>query len=174
MKRILLLLCTCCSISISFAQSGLPSRVRPAFSIGGELGVVQRGLYNVGYGFSGKIELPVTSAIGISLTGGYNWLHYRSISFGNLRSAGGTEAYVPLKAGARYYLAPRFYTEGELGAVLEQQNNREKLFVYALGTGFVVPFNESKNGIDIGFRYESWSKNRLQQLAFRVAYRLGW
>jgi hypothetical protein len=144
-----------------------------AISVGPELNIPQRSGYNIGYGVSGKFELPVTSTFSLVFIGGLHQFHAKTFFKG---TTGDKDTFIPLKAGARYYVDPRFYTEGELGTVIDHNNNFDQnLFAYSLGTGFLLPLNNNTHSmIDIGLRYEDWSRNRVQQFAIRAAYRFGW
>ncbi|MBS7566402.1 hypothetical protein KHS38_18480 [Mucilaginibacter sp. Bleaf8] len=175
MKKLLLIISACFWFGAAFAQSGDMAHVRPAVSLGPEVGFVQRSLYNTSYGAIAKLEIPVAATLSATLTGGIDFMHIKSFNFGQVRSTGGTDTYVPVRAGARYFLGPGFYGEGELGAAIQINGNHDKLFAYAIGPGFVTPLKSdgSASALDISFRYESWSRNRMQQVAIRVAYRLG-
>ncbi|MFD1257462.1 hypothetical protein ACFQ3S_11705 [Mucilaginibacter terrae] len=145
-----------------------------ALSIGPELNLLQRSAYNIGYGVSGKFELPVSSTISAVITAGINQFHRKNFLIGS--ASQGNDTFVPLKAGIKYYFDPRFYTEAELGSVIDHNNGfNQNLFAYSIGTGFLIPINKSStNMIDLGLRFEDWAKNRAQQFGIRVAYRFGW
>jgi hypothetical protein len=161
-------------ILMRFMPAMAQQRTFKALSAGLELNIPQRSAYNIGYGVSGKIELPVTGAISLSLTGGYNRFSYKSFSISNVAKPA-DDNFVPLKAGIKYFFDPRFYTEGELGTVINHNNNNSgNLFTYAIGTGILVPIGDGSHSVvDLGLRFEDWSKNRLQQFAIRAAYRFG-
>lgn len=174
MKKLLLLIAAVGTITIAAAQSRSVDLPRAAFSIGPELNIPQHSGYTIGYGALGKVEMRVIKAFSLSLTGGYTQMHYRQA----YATAFGTQAndtYVPLKAGIKYYPDPKIYFEGEAGAILDKNEGQKNLAAYSFGTGFIIPFQpESHQAVDVGLRYESWSRNRLQQFAIRVAYRFGW
>jgi hypothetical protein len=81
------------------------------------------------------------------------------------------KSYVPLKAGAKYYLGRSFYAEGEVGASVGIQEGSGVAFAWAPGFGFVFPIT-GKSGIDAGVRYERWNKSggNLNQTGIHVAY----
>ena len=149
-------------------------RTTKALSIGPELNLLQRSAYNVGYGVSGKFELPVSATINVVLTAGVNQFHLKNFLIGS--ASQGNDTFIPLKAGIKYYFDPRFYTEVELGSVIDRNDGyKQNLFAYSVGTGFLIPINKSSNNmIDLGLRFEDWAKNRAQQFGIRVAYRFGW
>lgn len=149
---------------------------RTAFSIGPELAFPSNSAYSIGYGASAKIEFPVAGKISLSLTGGYSRFHYKS----SLTGAFGAQtpsSFVPLKAGIRYGVSTGLYLEAEGGNVIETTgsfiNPSRNLFAFSIGPGFLFRISE-KQCIDLGIRYEQWSKNVLKQTAVRVAYRIGW
>jgi hypothetical protein len=158
-------------ISVAVAQQ----RTTKAISAGLELNIPQRSAYNIGYGVSGKFELPVTPSLSLSLTGGLHSFNHKSFNIGNLARQD-NDVFIPIKGGLKYFFDPRFYTEGELGTVIDHNDGySQNLFAYSLGTGFLLPLKNSNNSmIDIGIRFEDWSKNRVQQFAIRAAYRFGW
>ena len=172
MKRFIVIIFIA-GFTVSHARA--QERATKAISAGLELNIPQRSAFNVGYGVSEKLELPVTSAVSVVLAGGINQFHYKSFRIGNAANRG-NDTFIPLKAGIKYFLDPRFYTEGELGTVIDHNKEySQNLFAYSFGTGFLLPLNGSKsNMIDIGLRFEDWSKNRAQQFAIRVAYRFAW
>lgn len=65
------------------------------------------------------------------------------------------------------------YLEGEMGDVMETNGDKRNLFAFSIGPGFLIRINGKPN-LDLGFRYENWSKHTLQQTAIRLAYRIGW
>jgi opacity protein-like surface antigen len=169
MKKILLTLLVVAGINlVTKAQQQFS---RTAFSIGPELAIPSNSIYNIGYGASAKIELPVINKLSISLTGGYDVLHYKSAligAFGPMEPS----RFIPLKGGVRYGTGG-FYLEGEMGDVIETTGNKKSLFAFSLGPGFLFRISD-KQAVDLGFRYEKWSGNTLTQTGIRAAYRIGW
>lgn len=166
MKKLLL-------IAFSFVTLGVQAQVttKPAVSIGAELGIPSNTVYNIGIGGSAKIEVPIVSALSVSFTAGYNTFFYKNSILGNnVKPDAGT--FIPLKAGLKYYLADGFYVEGEAGNIKETNYNKNNIFVFTIGPGFLVPINKS-SAVDFGFRYENWHR-RLRQTSLRVAYRFAW
>jgi len=141
---------------------------KPAFSLGGELGIPNYGLYNVVVAASGKLEFPIVSPVSISLTGGLSTLFKRSTIFNNESAA--ADLFVPLKAGVKYYFSQNVYLEGEGGVAIGLNNSKSTLGLFSIGPGFDIP--SDKNGVEIGLRYEDW-QGQLKQTAIRVAYRFG-
>lgn len=173
MKKLILSLLLAAGICLGVKAQEFP---RTAFSIGPELGLPSNSAYSIGYGASAKIEFPVAGKFGLSLTGGYSRFHYKSSLIGAF-GAQAPSSFVPLKAGVRYGTGGGLYLEAEGGDIIETTssftNPSRNLFGFSAGPGFLLRISE-KQCIDLGFRYEQWSKNVLRQTAVRVAYRIGW
>jgi len=171
MQKLLLILFICFSAITVSAQNRESQTNATALSIGAELNIPQRSGYTIGYGVSAKFELPLAGALSFTATAGVHQYHLKTLFYGG---SGGNDTFVPLKAGIKYYIDPRFYAEGELGNVIDHnRDNNQNRFAYSLGTGFLLPLKKTSNMIDLGLRYEEWSKNGLQQFGIRVAYRFG-
>jgi predicted porin len=171
MQKLLLVFLISCIAITTYAQGNGPQANSTVLSIGAELNIPQQSRYTIGYGASAKFELPIINAFSLTLTGGLHQYHIKSIFDG---ASTGNDTFIPLKAGVKYYFDPRFYTEGELGTVIDHNDAIDQnRFTYAIGTGFLLPLNNSRNMVNVGLRYEQWSQNRLQQVGIRVAYRFG-
>ena len=167
MKRLLPLLFTVIMVN-AYAQT-TPTK---AFSAGLELGIPTTSVYTVGFGGSGKAEVPLFNALSLSVTAGYTSFYYKSAPIG---SAGSPDpaGFVPLKAGAKFFFGPGVYAEGELGTVLQTNYGKDSMFAYSIGPGLIFPTG-NHTGIEVSFRYENWGGGLLRQTAIRAAYRLGW
>lgn len=173
MKKLILLILISGIYTLASAQD---DDRNVAFSAGPELAFPARSVFNIGYGASAKVEVPLAGKFSLTATGGYSTFRYKSA----ITNAFGSQApahFVPLKIGTRVAVGPGVFFEGELGDVLETQTNsvgtKRNLFAFSLGPAFLVKLND-KQAIDIGVRFEQWSKNTLQQTAIRVAYRIKW
>ncbi len=173
MKYPLILLFTFCFFQLAKAQDQFDDRNPVAISAGFELGIPNQSIYSVGLGGSIKAEVPIAHHFSLTATGGIASLNYKNAAVRELGTPG-SDTFVPLKGGVKYYASPGFYFEGELGAAIETEHVKQDLFAYSIGPGFIVPVNHGKTGVDIGFRYESWSEHVLRQTGLRVAYRFGW
>ncbi len=163
MKRLLLILFLFC-ISKTYAQT----EIGKAISGGFELAIPSNGVYNVGTGFSIKGELPIVTPVSLTLTAGFTAMFYKSNLFNSSRTPGAA-GFLPLKAGIKYYFNKGVYAEGEAGTAIETNYEKQSVFAFSIGPGFIVPSGEN-NGVDISFRYEDWA-NKLRQTAIRIAYR---
>lgn len=168
MKKLLLLILTIYTISAN-AQTTVPTT--QAVSLGFELAAPSNSVYTIGTGASAKFDIPIVSPVSLTLTGGFTAMYYKSNLFNSSRTPGAA-GFLPLKAGVKYYLGQNFYAEGEAGTAIETNYDKHSSFAFSLGPGFIIPMNNEKQGIDIGFRYESWS-NQLRQTGIRIAYRFG-
>ena len=142
------------------------------FSAGLELGAPTNSIYNIGFGGSGKVEIPIIAPLSLSVTAGYISFYYKSSLVGSNTSQS-PAGFVPLKAGAKFYVGPGIYIEAEGGTAIETNYGKDKLFAYSVGPGFIIPTGKH-TGVDLGFRYENWGGGRLRQTGIRAAYRIGW
>jgi hypothetical protein len=150
----------------SHAQTTITKAFSPAF----ELAIPANGVYNIGVGASIKGELPISTPVSLTLTGGFTSMFYKSNLFNSSRTPGAA-VFVPLKAGLKYYFNKGVYAEGEAGTAIETNYGKQSSFAFSIGPGFLVPAGD-KNSVDISFRYEDWA-NQLRQTAIRIAYRFG-
>jgi hypothetical protein len=177
MKKLYLMIVLAATTVFTVSAQKKTVKKSPLFSVGLELIAPtgdMRSFYNVGFGGSGKIEIPATKNLYITATAGYT-SYYLSDNYKNLlRSIGiptTPTGYIPLKVGGKYYFNPAFYAEGEIGASLGTNNRSSTYFVYSPGIGTSIPLT-GKNAIDIGFRFEGWSQNNdFNQFGLRVAYK---
>ncbi|WP_374950285.1 hypothetical protein [Mucilaginibacter sp.] len=153
-------------------KAGAQTTPTKTFSVGLELGLPTNSIYNIGLGGSGKMELPIVAPVALTFTAGYTSFYYKSALIGSNASQS-PAGFVPLKAGGKFYFSPGIYIEADAGTVIETNYNKNKLFVFDAGPGFVFATGKH-SGIDFGIRYENWGGGRLRQTALRVAYRLGW
>ncbi|AMR31990.1 hypothetical protein A0256_11425 [Mucilaginibacter sp. PAMC 26640] len=142
------------------------------FGVGLDLGIPSNSIYNIGFGGSGKAEVPLISSLSLSVTAGYTNFYYKGGLIGNNKTQDAA-GFVPLKAGVKYYAGEGFYIEGETGVALATNYTKNTLFAFSLGPGFFIATGK-QTGVDVGLRYENWGSGRLQQTAIRAAYRFNW
>jgi hypothetical protein len=126
---------------------------------------------SLGYGGSVMGEFNVAKSLNLTVSGGYISVAPEKA----LKDAGFTNSgVIPLKAGAKYYFGGNFYGAGELGAAIFTEKNSGTAFSYAptIGASFSVA---DKSSIDLGVRYEGWSKNSttLSFIGIRAAFAFG-
>ena len=129
-------------------------------------------VYDFGYGGSLQFQTPIANKLNFIATGGY--LNFQ----GKENALGGTftapdRGFIPLKVGARYFLAENFYAGGELGAAIGTGSGSSTAFVYTPHIGIEFPVAD-KSTIDLGARYEAWSNNGTSRfVGLRLAYNFG-
>ena len=126
---------------------------------------------SLGYGGSVMGEFNVAKSLNLTVSAGYISVAPEKA----WKDLGATNSgVIPLKAGAKYYFGGNFYGAGELGAAIFTENNGGTAFSYAptLGASFSV---SDKSSIDLGVRYEGWSKNSttLSFVGIRAAFAFG-
>lgn len=142
------------------------------FSVGLEFGLPMEefgDFYTIGFGGSGKMEIPLGSAFNATVTAGFINFYAKEEFSSIVKDAG----YIPLKAGGKYYFGNNnYYVEGELGASISTTEGGGTAFAYAPGLGVSYPVSD-RGAIDAGARYEGWSKDggSINQVAFRIAYK---
>ena len=141
--------------STTFAQKGKS----PSFSIGVEAGLpVGKDLkegWNFGIGGSAKVGIPLFEGGDVTLSAGYISFLGKSESFGGVTVKNKALSTIPLKAGLRFMLGQGFYGEPQLGYTIAKVSGLSgnlNGFTYAAGIGYMA------SQVDIGVRYEAWSK----------------
>lgn len=123
---------------------------------------------DLGYGGSLLYQHPV--AANLNLTGSAGYLSFKAKDeFG-----GGSFGYVPVKVGARYFVAENFFIGGELGASFSTESGGKTAFAYSPGIGIEFPVAD-KSAIELGARYEGWSANSTTNsfIGLRLAWNFG-
>lgn len=177
MKYPLLVLLSFLFVQLAVAQDRSDERnafgISPAF----ELRIPNQSVYSIGVGGSLKFEIPLVHKFSLTATGGITSMDYKSALVKNFGTPG-SDTFIPLKGGVKYYSSTGFYLEAEAGSTIQTTNDKRSLFTYAIGPGFVIPVGHnnsgSRSGVDFSFRYESASVHDLRQTALRIGYRFGW
>lgn len=169
MKRLILFtLLLCGVISTIYAQSATPAsgtKIGVALETGLPVGDADE-VYSVGLGGSAKVEIPVTDPFALTITAGYMRLLVKDELEPTL---GDKREFIPIKAGAKYYFGRTFFGEGELGASIPTKSDDDTAFAYAPGIGVTLPVAD-KTAIDVGVRYEGWTKDagNIDQVGLRA------
>jgi len=126
-------------------NAGIPTTDGYSFVIGGDL----------------RLQKDFSSNVSGLLSAGYNNWSVKD------ELGGGSYGMIPVKAGAKVFLAESVYLSGELGAGFGTKSGSKTAFLWAPGVGYGFD-----NGLDIGLRYEGaeFSGGSLGQVALRVAY----
>lgn len=166
MKRsILLTIMLCGLMAFSFAQNSSSPKFGVALETGLPVGDAED-VYSVGLGGSAKLEIPVTSPFAVTLSAGYLNMQVKD----DLQPVlGESREFIPIKAGAKYYFGRNFFGEGELGASIPTESSDETAFAYAPGIGVTLPVAD-QTAIDIGLRYEGWTRDQgdIDQVGLRA------
>lgn len=101
------------------------------------------------------------------LTSGYYNFYAKSYTVLGQTYTPDNTGVVPVKFGAKTFASPTVYFAGELGPAFETTSPNNVKFDAAAGFGY-----ESPQGLDIGFRYESFSGQGYYygMFALRLAY----
>jgi len=153
MKKLFLLTAIAGMFAFSNAKAQDAAMSGPKLGIGAEFAFPMGDfgdVFNLGYGGSLQYQHPV--AANLKLTGSAGYLNFKAKDeFG-----GGTAGSIPVKVGARYFVAENFYLGGELGAAFSTEDNGKTGFAYSPGIGVEFPVAD-KSAIELGARYEGWS-----------------
>jgi opacity protein-like surface antigen len=132
--------------------------------------------YDLAYGGSLQFQTPIANKLNFIATAGYlNFTGKDIASDGNVTLKRPDYAAIPLKVGARYFLAENFYAGGELGAAIGTKSGSETSFIYTPHIGVEFPVAD-KSTIDLSARYEAWSGKTVAPSRFvglRLAYNFG-
>lgn len=158
------------------------SRGALRLGIGLEAGVPTKNFSNFLLGGTAKLQYDLAQSTSLTLTSGYYNLFTKNIELSGVKYDGQDIGILPVKLGAKFFIAPNFYIHPEAGVALSVRELQEdKLYPYnkgaqldaAAGIGYATDA-----GIDISLRYEQFFKNdtkNIPNLGFvglRVAY--GW
>ncbi|KIO77334.1 hypothetical protein TH53_10015 [Pedobacter lusitanus] len=179
MKRLFLLT----AIAGIFAFSNVSAQKKDPAMSGQKLGIgVDFGLptgnfnnaYKLGVGGSLLFQTPVAHNLNFTASAGYLSFSGKSISLGSLGTYKAPNfAAIPVKAGLRYFLAENVFVGGELGAAFGTSTGAGTSFIYTPNLGVEFPVAD-KSTIELGARYESWSKDGAARfVGFRLAYNFG-
>ncbi|WGQ11939.1 acyloxyacyl hydrolase [Pedobacter gandavensis] len=173
MKKLFLLT----AIAGIFAFSNAQAQKDPAMN-GPKLGIGAEFAFPVGnfgdfqnFGYGGSLNYQHPIAPNLNLTGSAGYINFESKEILGTKFNSG---FIPVKAGARYFLAENFYINGELGASFATgSNNSGTAFVYSPGIGVEFPVSD-KSSVDLGGRYEGWSNNGTASFfGIRAAFNFG-
>jgi hypothetical protein len=177
MKKITLLLAifTGTFFSCSAQYYSNNSAYGPKFGLGLSSGIATgaaSGAFPEAGGLSLNLELPINkSPVSFIVTTGYTFyvsqggysLDFFDEGFGaSTDSYGDIASFIPIEAGLKIYVAPKFFIEGFAGASFNVNSyptdytGRSTAFIYAPGAGYSFPlgYNEGSR-LDISLLYEN-------------------
>jgi hypothetical protein len=135
--------------------------------------------FDLDAGLNIKLELPVFSALHITVTTGVLSYQRVLVDIYPNNTFRPTFTYFPIKGGLRYYLPKSLkylYIEGEAGEALISNSLATSSFIYSGGFGGIIPIG-GKSSFDLSMRYESGYKTNTNSnfpantIAVRFAYR---
>ncbi|QNK63010.1 outer membrane beta-barrel protein [Pedobacter sp. PAMC26386] len=178
MKRLFLLT----AIAGVFAFSNVSAQKKDPAMSGQKLGIgVDFGLptgdlnktHKLGIGGSLLFQTPIAQSLNFTASAGYlSFAGKDIISSGSSSIKFANYAAIPVKAGVRYFLAENIFVGGELGAAFGTSSGSGTSFIYTPNVGVEFPVAD-KSTIELGARYESWSKGPARFVGFRLAYNFG-
>ena len=141
-------------------------------------------------GFGPEVSLPSGSSSNVSAVGLGGYLKAEvaiseKLAFtanGNIISFFGkkifraktpTITYIPVKAGLKYYTSSEFYFEGQMGFSSAINGKTGTSFAWSPGLGTYLNKKGADHKIDLGLRYESWTRTGFDFVALRVGYQFG-
>ena len=156
----------------SFAQDKKKASGGTSFSVGVEAGLPIGDLKefsSLGIGGSAKAAFGIFEGGAVTVSAGYMTFSGKTITIGGQSFKAGSLNVIPVKVGLRYMLGGGIYGEPQLGMSFIG-NGGGSAFTYAAGLGTII-----NNQIDIGVRYEAFSKNSSTSsfIGARVAYNFG-
>jgi hypothetical protein len=169
MKKFLLALVLLSGAAFSsFAQTSSESG---KFSIGLEAGLPVgkvKDYSSFAIGGSLKYDHPIAEGTFFTLSAGYT----KFLSNDDAKAIDYKLYAIPVKAGIKYFFAEGFYGEAQVGAAFVNESSggfsgNTTAFAYSPGIGYVLG-----GGVDLGVRYEGWSKSgtTISQIAARLAF----
>jgi len=135
--------------------------------------------FDLDAGLNIKLELPVFSALHITLTAGVLSYQRVLIEIYPDNTYRPVFTYFPIKGGLRYYLPKSLkylYVEGEAGEAFLASGPAISSFIYSGGFGGIIPLG-GRSSFDLSMRYENGYKTNTNsnfpanRIAIRFAYR---
>jgi hypothetical protein len=123
----------------------------------------------IGLGGFVKVELGLSDKF--ALTGQASVVSFFGKRFFGAKTP--TLSYLPVKTGLKYYSSSTFYLEGQLGASFPINGETNTSFVWSPGIGTYLNKSDANHKLDIGLRYESWTKTKFNFITLRVGYLFG-
>lgn len=149
----------------SFAQDNPATKIGVGVDVGIPIGSVSN-TYEVATGVTAKAEIPVASPISLTFTTGFTGYVTKGgysagyNTYDGSYSNGAVACFIPLEAGAKVYVASRFFLEGDLGfsfninSTSSDFTNKKVAPMYAPMAGYTIPFGSSRVSLDLSLRYE--------------------
>lgn len=165
--------------ALTYGASAQSSNAVNKISVGADLAIPTGDLAVVsGLGFGGSVqgEFNVANSFNLTASIGYLSFGYKK-EYKDLFNQAGidikNQGAIPVKAGGKYYFGKVFYGAAELGASFSTGEESATALVYAPSVGVNLAL-ANKNSVDLGVRYEAWSKDGTSSfIALRAAFAFG-
>lgn len=155
MKKYLILVLMC---FVMATKSVHAQKAGPSFGLGVDFAFPQSNFgNNANYGVGPSILFQNGISKNLNYTINVAYLKFNGDGvFTNVKYR---EAFVPIKAGLRYFFSEYIYGAGEAGISVSSANGSGSgsAFAYAPTVGVEFPVS-NRGSIDAGIRYESWSR----------------
>ncbi len=136
------------------------------FSIAGNIGTGTKKGFKTTYGADVQVDIPATTGLKITASAGYQHFKYK-YDFGAPIGTVETDfSFIPLLAGAKFNLGPKFYGHAQLGYSISTVKGGGGDFSYAPSIGYWLSHN-----LDIALKY--FSIGDLNAILLRLALTLG-
>jgi hypothetical protein len=135
------------------------------FSIAGNVGIVTDTYGKLAAGGDLQVDLPATTGLKITLSGGYQNFSYKTNAGVKFHSS-----FIPVMAGAKFDLSKSLYGHAQLGYSFSTVSGGSGAFTYAPSIGYMLG-----NNLDLALKYLGISANGATSSAVvaRLAYTLG-
>ncbi len=187
MKKILLsLIIVCFAVLGAYAQDENTTKISAGFDVGIPIGPAST-IYGATGGVSVKLEVPVVTPLSFTVSAGYlGYVTKGGFSTGydtynGSYSYGSVASFVPVEVGAKVYLTPMVYVEGNVGGSFRisgdnlDYESKSMALIYAPAAGVYIPIRSV--GVDVSLRYESRLGSGIygnfNQVAVRAAFSFG-
>lgn len=174
MKKITKILASAAAAVALFFSTNANAQT-PNFGIAANVGVPTNNDYhNLTLGVDARIQFNVVKQLSVPVTVGYTHFFGKDYQVAGVNVEAPDYAYVPVKAGLKYFFSPNgsgLYALGEVGAAFGVSELSKTGFLYSPAIGY-----SWSNGLDLGVKYESVSKavkytdDNMGHVALRIAY----
>ncbi|OOQ60980.1 hypothetical protein [Mucilaginibacter pedocola] len=126
-----------------------------------------------GYGASVKSEWPIAQDLSLIGTLSVARFNYKSEFKGEALPTK-PATFIPLTAGARYFLGDKIYFEGLVGGGYVADFHKSAFLSIEASAGYIMRLNKT-NSFDFSVGYNNWgSGENLKATVLKVAYRAEW
>ena len=176
MKKLLLLTAIAGVFAFSNVKAQDAAMSGPKLGVGVEFGFPMGDfgdIYNLSVGGSLLYQHPIANKLNFTANAGYLNFTGKDYELAGVTVAAKDLGVIPVKAGLRYFLAENFFVNGEVGAVFGTKDGFGTRFAYAPGLGVEFPVAD-KSSIELGARYEGWTKGDGSVTPQTIGLRLAW